>query len=70
MGREVPEGEKLYDAILDRVADVLREWGANQARYLPRYLTVGKNGPQIPGVSARVCRRAIRKMGRCFAKTQ
>ena len=64
----MPKGETLYDAILGRVASAHREGRVNTARNLLRYLTVGANGPRLPGVSVRVFRRKLRQMGLFFGE--
>ena len=42
----------------------------NAARNLIRYLAVDENGPNLHGVSVRVLRRKLRKMGIFPAKTK
>ena len=60
---KMQDGETLYDYILGRTSVVNREGSANTSRNFHRYRTVEENGPYLHGVSVRLFRGKLRKMG-------
>ena len=60
---KMPDGGTSYESIVCRISEAHREDRVNTSRNLPRYLSVDESGPNIPGVSVRVFRGKIRRMG-------